>query len=334
MAEIIKTGNVDLLNGKVAVLGYGSQGHAHALNLHDSGVDVVVGLREGSASAAAAEEAGLTVTSVADAVKGAQLVAFLVPDGAQPQVWENEVKPNLEPGAALLFAHGFNVHYERIAPPEGHDVIMVAPKGPGHVVRRLYTEGYGTPAIFSVAQDASGEARELALAYGAALGAARAGLVETSFKEETETDLFGEQAVLCGGVTQLIQLAFETLVEAGYQPEVAYYECLHELKLITDLIWEGGIERMHYSISDTAEYGSHAIGPKVVDEHVRENMRGVLKNIQDGTFARDWVAEMDRGQPVLDEYRAKLAETQIEQVGARLRALNVREEAAEVHGVG
>jgi ketol-acid reductoisomerase len=334
MAEIIKTGNVDLLNGKVAVLGYGSQGHAHALNLHDSGVDVVVGLREGSASAAAAEEAGLTVTSVADAVKGAQLVAFLVPDGAQPAVWENEVKPNLEPGAALLFAHGFNVHYERIAPPEGHDVIMVAPKGPGHVVRRLYTEGYGTPAIFSVAQDASGEARELALAYGAALGAARAGLVETSFKEETETDLFGEQAVLCGGVTQLIQLAFETLVEAGYQPEVAYYECLHELKLITDLIWEGGIERMHYSISDTAEYGSHAIGPKVVDEHVRENMRGVLKNIQDGTFARDWVAEMDRGQPVLDEYRAKLAETQIEQVGARLRALNVREEAAEVHGVG
>jgi ketol-acid reductoisomerase len=334
MAEIIKTGNVDLLNGKVAVLGYGSQGHAHALNLHDSGVDVVVGLREGSASAAAAEEAGLTVTSVADAVKGAQLVAFLVPDGAQPQVWENEVKPNLEPGAALLFAHGFNVHYERIAPPEGHDVIMVAPKGPGHVVRRLYTEGYGTPAIFSVAQDASGEARELALAYGAALGAARAGLVETSFKEETETDLFGEQAVLCGGVTQLIQLGFETLVEAGYQPEVAYYECLHELKLITDLIWEGGIERMHYSISDTAEYGSHAIGPKVVDEHVRENMRGVLKNIQDGTFARDWVAEMDRGQPVLDEYRGKLAETQIEQVGARLRALNVREEAAEVHGVG
>jgi ketol-acid reductoisomerase len=334
MAEIIKAGNVDLLSGKVAVLGYGSQGHAHALNLHDSGVDVVVGLREGSASAAAAEEAGLTVASVADAVKGAQLVAFLVPDGAQPAVWENEVKPNLEPGAALLFAHGFNVHYDRIAPPEGHDVIMVAPKGPGHVVRRLYTEGYGTPAIFSVAQDASGEARELALAYGAALGAARAGLVETSFKEETETDLFGEQAVLCGGVTQLIQLAFETLVEAGYQPEVAYYECLHELKLITDLIWEGGIERMHYSISDTAEYGSHAIGPKVVDEHVRENMRSVLKNIQDGTFARDWVAEMDRGQPVLDEYRAKLAATQLEQVGARLRALNVREEAAEVHGVG
>jgi ketol-acid reductoisomerase len=334
MAEIIKAGNVDLLSGKVAVLGYGSQGHAHALNLHESGVDVVVGLRDGSASAAAAEEAGLTVASVADAVKGAQLVAFLVPDGAQPALYETEVAPNLEPGAALLFAHGFNVHYGRITPPEGHDVIMVAPKGPGHVVRRLYTEGYGTPAVVAVAQDASGNAKELALAYGAALGAARAGMVETSFSEETETDLFGEQTVLCGGVTQLIQLGFETLVEAGYQPEVAYYECLHELKLITDLIWEGGIERMHYSISDTAEYGSHAIGPKVVDEHVRENMRSVLKNIQDGTFARDWVAEMDRGQPVLDEYRAKLAETQIEQVGARLRALNVREEAAEVHGVG
>jgi ketol-acid reductoisomerase len=330
LAEIHKTGNLDLLSGKVAVLGYGSQGHAHALNLHESGVDVVVGLREGSPSAAAAEEAGLAVASFADAVRGAQLVAFLVPDGAQPELYENEVKPNLEPGAALLFAHGFNVHYDRIAPPEGHDVIMVAPKGPGHVVRRLYTEGYGTPAVVAVAQDASGEARELAFAYGAALGAARAGMVVTTFAEETETDLFGEQTVLCGGVTQLIQLGFETLVEAGYQPEVAYYECLHELKLITDLIWEGGIERMHYSISDTAEYGSHMVGPKVVDEHVRENMRNVLKAIQDGTFAREWVAEMDRGQPILDEKRQELAETQIEQVGTRLRALNVKEEKAGV----
>ena len=330
MAEIYKTGNLDLLNGKVAVLGYGSQGHAHALNLHESGVDVVVGLREGSPSAAAAEEAGLAVASFADAVRGAQLVAFLVPDGAQPELYENEVKPNLEPGAALLFAHGFNVHYDRIAPPEGHDVIMVAPKGPGHVVRRLYTEGYGTPAVVAVAQDASGEAQELAFAYGAALGAARAGMVVTTFAEETETDLFGEQTVLCGGVTQLIQLGFETLVEAGYQPEVAYYECLHELKLITDLIWEGGIERMHYSISDTAEYGSHMVGPKVVDEHVRENMRAVLKAIQDGTFAREWVAEMDRGQPILDEKRQELAATQIEQVGTRLRALNVKEETAGV----
>jgi ketol-acid reductoisomerase len=330
MAEIHKSGNVDLLDGKVAILGYGSQGHAHALNLHDSGVEVEVGLRPGSPSAAAAEEAGLTVRSVADAVRGAQLVAFLVPDGAQPTLWEDEVKPNLEPGAALLFAHGFNVHYGRVVPPEGHDVIMVAPKGPGHVVRRLYTEGYGTPAVVAVAQDASGSARELALAYGAALGAARAGMVETSFAEETETDLFGEQTVLCGGVTQLIQLGFETLVEAGYQPEVAYYECLHELKLITDLIWEGGIERMHYSISDTAEYGSHAVGPNVVDEHVRENMRTVLENIRNGAFAREWIAEMERGQPSLEEYRRKLAEKQIEQVGTRLRALNVKEETAGV----
>jgi len=334
MAEIIKSGNVDLLSGKVAILGYGSQGHAHALNLADSGVDVEVGLREGSKSWAAAEEAGLAVTTVPDAVKGAQLVVFLVPDGAQPGLWESEVEPNLEPGAALLFAHGFNVHYGRIEPPAGHDVIMVAPKGPGHVVRRLYTEGYGTPAVIAVAQNASGSARDLALAYGAALGAARAGMVETSFAEETETDLFGEQTVLCGGVTQLIQLGFETLVEAGYQPEVAYYECLHELKLIVDLIWEGGIERMHYSISDTAEYGSHMVGPKVVDEHVRENMRAVLAAIKDGSFAREWIAEMERGQPVLEEKRRELAEKQIEQVGARLRALNVRAEAAEVHGVG
>jgi len=334
MAEILKAGNADLLDGKVAVLGYGSQGHAHALNLSESGVDVVVGLREGSKSWAAAEEAGLAVKTVAEAVRGAQLVSFLVPDGDQPRLWEDEVAPNLDEGAALLFAHGFNVHYGRIAPPAGHDVIMVAPKGPGHVVRRLYTEGYGTPAVIAVAQDASGRARDLALAYGAALGAGRVGMVETSFAEETETDLFGEQTVLCGGVTQLIQLGFETLVEAGYQPEVAYYECLHELKLIVDLIWEGGIERMHYSISDTAEYGSHAVGPKVVDEHVRENMRQVLATIQDGSFAREWIAEMDRGQPILAQKRQELAATQLEQVGARLRALNLREETAEVHGVG
>ena len=336
MAEIVTSGNTDLVSGKVAVLGYGSQGHAHALNLADSGVEVEVGLRPESASWAAAEEAGLTVKTVAEAVKGAQLVAFLVPDGAQPALYENDVEPNLAEGAALLFAHGFNVHYGRIAPPPGHDVIMVAPKGPGHIVRRLYEEGYGTPAVVAVAQDASGRARDLAFAYGAAIGAGRVGMVETTFAEETETDLFGEQAVLCGGVTQLIQQGFETLVEAGYQPEVAYYECLHELKLIVDLIWEGGIERMHYSISDTAEYGSHAVGPKIVDEHVRENMRAALADIQSGAFAREWVAEMDRGQPSLEEYRAKLAETQIEQVGKRLRALQNREvqEVPEAHGVG
>jgi ketol-acid reductoisomerase len=333
MAEIVKTGNVELLSGKVAVLGFGSQGHAHALNLADSGIEVEVGLRTDSASRAAAEDAGLPVRTPAEAVRGAQLVAFLVPDGVQPALYLEEVAPNLEPGAALLFAHGFNVHYERIVPPAGHDVIMVAPKGPGHIVRRLYEEGYGTPAVIAVAQDASGHARELAFAYGAAIGAARAGMVETTFAEETETDLFGEQSVLCGGVTQLIRLGFETLVEAGYQPEVAYYECLHELKLIVDLIWEGGLERMHYSISDTAEYGSHAVGPKVVDDNVRENMRAVLASIRDGSFAREWIAEMDRGQPSLDEYRRRLGETQIELVGRRLRALNQRE-VAEVHGVG
>ena len=332
MAEIIKAGDIGLLSGKVAVLGFGSQGHAHALNLSDSGVEVEVGLRPDSSSRAAAEDAGLSVKTPAEAVRGAQLVAFLVTDGAQPEVYR-EVAPNLEPGAALLFAHGFNVHYGRIEPPAGHDVIMVAPKGPGHIVRRLYEEGYGTPAVVAVAQDASGNARDLALAYGAAIGAGRVGMVETTFKEETETDLFGEQSVLCGGVTQLIQLAFETLVEAGYQPEVAYYECLHELKLIVDLIWEGGIERMHYSISDTAEYGSHSVGPRVVDEHVRENMRGVLGRIQDGSFAKEWIEEMDRGQPSLEEYRRQLAGTLIEQVGQRLRALNERK-VVEVHGVG
>ncbi len=331
MAEIVKAGNVGLLSGKVAVLGYGSQGHAHALNLSDSGIEVEVGLRDGSPSWAAADEAGLSVKTVAEAVRDAQLVALLVPDGAQPSLYRDEVGPNLASGAALLFAHGFNVHYGRIEPPADHDVVMVAPKGPGHIVRRFYEEGYGTPAVVAVAQDASGHARELAFAYGAGIGAARAGMVETTFAEETETDLFGEQAVLCGGVTQLIRLGFETLVEAGYQPEVAYYECLHELKLIVDLIWEGGIERMHYSISDTAEYGSHAVGPRIVDEHVRDNMRSALTSIRDGSFAREWIAEMDRGQPVLEKYRSALAATLLEQVGARLRALNERE-VAEVHG--
>jgi len=333
MVEVIKTGDVGLLTGKVAVLGYGSQGHAHALNLADSGVDVMVGLREGSSSWAAAEEAGLKVGTVPEAVRGAQIVAFLLPDGPQAQVYADEVAPNLSPGAALLFAHGFSIHYGRIAPPEGHDVIMVAPKGPGHILRRVFEDGYGIPALIAVQQDASGQARELALAYAAGIGSARVGIIETTFKDETETDLFGEQSVLCGGLTQLIQLGFETLVEAGYAPELAYYECLHEVKLIVDLIYEGGIERMHYSISDTAEYGSHAVGPRVVDAHVRDNMRNVLKAIQDGSFAREWIAEMDRGAPALAEARAKLAETEIEQVGKRLRALG-RREVPEAHGVG
>jgi ketol-acid reductoisomerase len=333
MVEVIKTGDVGLLTGKVAILGYGSQGHAHALNLADSGVDVMVGLREGSSSWAAAEEAGLKVGTVPEAVKDAQIVAFLLPDGPQAQVYTEEVAPNLAPGAALLFAHGFSIHYGRIAPPAGHDVIMVAPKGPGHILRRVFEDGYGIPALIAVQQDASGQARELALGYAAGIGSARVGIIETTFKDETETDLFGEQSVLCGGLTQLIQLGFETLVEAGYAPELAYYECLHEVKLIVDLIYEGGIERMHYSISDTAEYGSHVVGPRVVDAHVRDNMRKVLKAIQDGSFAKEWIAEMDRGAPTLAEARAKLAETEIEQVGKRLRALG-RREVPEAHGVG
>jgi ketol-acid reductoisomerase len=333
MAEVIKTGDVGLLTGKVAVLGYGSQGHAHALNLADSGVDVMVGLREGSSSWSEVEEAGLKVGTVPEAVRDAQIVAFMLPDGPQAQVYRDEVAPNLAPGAALLFAHGFSIHYGRIEPPPGHDVIMVAPKGPGHILRRIFEEGYGIPALIAVAQDASGNARELALAYAAGIGSARVGIIETTFKDETETDLFGEQSVLCGGLTQLIQLGFETLVEAGYPAELAYYECLHEVKLIVDLVYEGGIERMHYSISDTAEYGSHAVGPRVVDEHVRENMRKVLAAIQDGSFAREWIAEMDRGAPTLAEARARLAETEIEQVGKRLRALGERQ-VQGAHGVG
>jgi ketol-acid reductoisomerase len=329
MATVHRESDLGLLSGKVAVIGYGSQGHAHALNLRDSGVDVEVGLRTGSPSWTKAEEDGLTVRTVAEAVAGAQLVAILLPDQVQPQVWRDEIEPNLAPGAAVLFAHGFNVHYGRIAAAPGHDVIMVAPKGPGHIVRRIFEQGYGTPALVAVAQDASGRGLELALSYGTAIGAGRAGMIETTFLEETETDLFGEQAVLCGGVTELIRLGFETLVEAGYQPEIAYYECLHELKLIVDLIYEGGLAGMRYSISDTAEYGDLTRGPRVVDEHVRENMRRVLADIREGGFARDWIEEMEAGEPHLDELRAQAAGERIETVGAELRALMHREAPAK-----
>jgi ketol-acid reductoisomerase len=321
MATIHNEGNLDLLRGKVAVLGYGSQGHAHALNLRDSGIEVEVGLREGSSSWEPAEAAGLSVRTVPEAVAGARLVSVLLPDQAQPAVYAEQVEPRLEPGAALLFAHGFNVHFGRIAPPAGHDVIMVAPKGPGHIVRRLYTEGYGTPAIVAVAQDASGGAFELALAYGAGIGADRAGMIETTFKEETETDLFGEQAVLCGGTAELVRAGFEILVEAGYQPEVAYYECLHELKLIVDLIYEGGLAHMRWSVSDTAEFGDYTRGRRVIDEHVREQMRAILREVQDGTFAREWIADMDAGERRLEELREEAARAPIEQVGRELRAL-------------
>jgi ketol-acid reductoisomerase len=334
VATIYNGGNVDLLSGKVAILGFGSQGHAHALNLHESGVEVMVGLRPGSASRDTAEAAGLAVGTVAEAVKGAQVVAFLLPDQVQKRVYEEDVAANLADDAALVFAHGFNVHYGRIQAPTGHDVLMVAPKGPGHVVRRLFTEGLGTPAVIAVAQDASGQALELALAYGTALGAGRAGMIETTFAEETETDLFGEQAVLCGGTAELIRAGFETLVEAGYQPEVAYYECLHELKLIVDLIWEGGLSHMRWSISDTAEYGDFTRGDRVIDDHVRAKMREVLGEIQDGTFAREWIAEMDSGEHKLDELRAAARERQIEQVGSELRSLMTRKQPAGEPSVG
>jgi ketol-acid reductoisomerase len=327
MATVYREGNTDLLSGKVAVIGFGSQGHAHALNLRDSGITVEVGLRPDSSSRAKAEAEGLKVGTPAEVVRGAQLISILLPDQNQPQVYEGEIAPNMQPDAAILFAHGFNVHFGRIQPPAGHDVIMVAPKGPGHIVRRIFTEGYGTPALFAVAQDASGKARELAMAYGAAIGAGRAGMLETTFAEETETDLFGEQSVLCGGVTELIRAGFETLVEAGYQPEVAYYECLHELKLIVDLIYEGGLSGMRYSISDTAEYGDLTRGPQIIDDHVRENMRKVLSDIREGVFANEWIEQMGKGEPRLKELRSQAADQQIEQVGKELRGLMVREEA-------
>jgi ketol-acid reductoisomerase len=332
MAKIHNEGRTDLLSGKVAVIGYGAQGHAHALNLRDSGVEVVVGLREGSSNWAVAEEAGLQVATMPEAVRGAQLVAMLLPDQVQPEVYERDVAPNLAADAALLFAHGFNILYKRIEPAPGHDVIMVAPKGPGNIVRRLYEQGLGTPAILAVEQDASGRALELALAYGAGIGSGRAGMIETTFKEETETDLFGEQAVLCGGTSALVRAGFETLVEAGYQPEIAYYECLHELKMIVDLIWEGGLAHMRHVISDTAEFGDLSRGPVVVDEHVRQSMKKLLDEIQDGTFAREWIADMGNGEAKLRALRAEAAEASIEEVGRELRAL-MHKEGQEAHGV-
>ncbi len=336
MATIHRGGNVDLLAGKVAVIGYGSQGHAHALNLRDSGVEVEVGLRAGSPSADAAEDAGLAVGTVGDATRGAQVVAILVPDHVQKGVYEQEVEPNLEPDAELLFADGLNVHFGRIVPAAGHDVVMVAPKAPGHRVRELYESGAGTPGLVAVHQDSSGQALELALAYGTAIGCGRVGLLETTFGEETESDLFGEQAVLCGGVTALVKAGFETLVEAGYQPEIAYYECLNELKLIVDLIYEGGFEYMRYSISDVAEYGDLTRGPRVVDERVKETMRTLLDEIRSGAFARELFADDEAGRPRFEELRRQNAGGQLEQVGSELRALAGKEGllGADVHGVG
>jgi ketol-acid reductoisomerase len=333
MATVYRDGNLDLLSGRVAVLGYGSQGHAHALNLRDSGVDVEVGLREGSPSWAAAEEAGLTVRTIPEAVRGAQLVAVLLPDHVQKGVYEHDVAPNLPPDAAVLFAHGFNVHFGEIRPEPGHDVIMVAPKGPGHRVRQLFEAGAGTPGLVAVAQDASGGAFDLALSYGAAIGCGRAGMLETTFAEETESDLFGEQAVLCGGVCALMQAGFETLVDAGYQPEIAYYECINELKLIVDLIYEGGFTHMRDSISDVAEYGDLTRGPVVVDEHVRTTMKRLLEDVRNGSFARELIAEEENGRPRLTALRRMAARHPVESVGAELRELAGREGllGAEAH---
>lgn len=314
--------DLKVLSGKkVAILGYGSQGHAHALNLKESGISVVVGLRKSSKSWKKAEEAGLEVKETAAAAADADIIMVLLPDQNQAAVYASDIQPNLKAGNALVFAHGFNIHFNQIVPPADVDVFLVAPKGPGHLVRRVYQDGKGVPCLFAVHQDASGNARETALAYAKAVGGTRAGVIETTFEEETETDLFGEQAVLCGGVTELIKYGFETLVEAGYKPEVAYFECLHELKLIVDLFYEGGIAGMYYSVSETAEYGGMTVGPKVVDASTKVRMKEALKNIQTGNFAKEFILENQANQPVLNALRREHDRHQIEIVGAQLRPM-------------
>lgn len=312
--------DLSIIQGKkVTIIGYGSQGHAHANNLKDSGVDVTVGLRPGSASAKKAENAGLKVAAIDEAVKGADVVMVLAPDEHQAQLYRELIEPNIKQGAALAFAHGFNIHFEQIVPRADLDVIMIAPKGPGHLVRSTYTQGGGVPSLIAVYQDASGQAKDLALSYASANGGGRAGIIETSFREETETDLFGEQAVLCGGLTALVQAGFETLVEAGYAPEMAYFECLHELKLIVDLMYEGGIANMRYSISNTAEYGDFTRGPRVITEQTKQEMARILKEIQTGEFAREFILENQAGAAKLKAMRRLGREHQIEVVGERLR---------------
>jgi len=306
---------------KVAILGFGSQGHAHALNLKDSGHDVRVGLRQSSKSWAKAEAAGLRVLPTAEAAAEADVVMVLLPDTSQAKVYETDVAPNLKDGDMLMFAHGFNIHFGTISPPAGIDVTMIAPKGPGHLVRRTYEQGIGTPALVAVHQDATGKALARALAYADGIGVARAGVIETSFKEETETDLFGEQVVLCGGTTALVKSSFDTLVAAGYQPEIAYFECLHELKLIVDLMYEGGMSWMRYSISDTAEYGDYTRGPRVVSDETREEMGRILNEIQSGQFAKEWIAEADGGFPTFLRLRREARTSQLEDVGRGLRRM-------------
>lgn len=314
--------NLDNLSGKtVAVIGYGSQGHAHSLNLKDSGVNVVVGLRRDSSSWTEAENAGLQVFETAEAAKRGDIIMILIPDQHQKKVYKSSIEPYLEEGNALAFAHGFNIHFDQIVPPENVDVFMVAPKGPGHLVRRVFTEGSGVPCLFTVYKDYTGNASDIALAYAKGVGGTRAGVLETTFKEETETDLFGEQAVLCGGASQLVKAGFETLVEAGYQPEIAYFECLHELKLIVDLMYEGGIERMYYSVSDTAEYGGLSRGQRVVDENTKKRMKQILKEVQSGRFADEWITENENGLPNLSRQRSELGAHEIEKVGKQLRSM-------------
>jgi ketol-acid reductoisomerase len=317
-----KDGNLDYLNGRtVAIIGYGSQGHAHALNLRDSGVDVVVGLYTGSKSWAKAEAAGLKVATTADAAKMADVVMILVADHIQADLYNESIAPHMTPGKTLMFAHGFNIHFQQIAPPPGVDVSMVAPKAPGHRVRELYTEGVGVPALVAVHQNATGQALERALAYALALGCLKAGVIETNFREETESDLFGEQAVLCGGASELIRAGFETLVAAGYAPEIAYFECLHELKLIVDLIQEGGLGYMLYSVSDTAEYGDYTRGPRVVNEQTRAEMKKILAEIQSGEFARQWIAENKSGRHNFLKMREEARNQPVEKVGRELREM-------------
>jgi ketol-acid reductoisomerase len=317
-----KDADLSLIQGKqVAILGYGSQGHAHANNLHESGVKVCVGLRQGSASADKAKSAGIDVKSIADAVASADVVMVLAPDEHQAALYRDLIEPNIKQGATLAFAHGFNIHFRQIEPREDLDVIMIAPKGPGHLVRSTYTQGGGVPSLIAVHQNASGQAKELALSYASANGGGRAGVIETTFKEETETDLFGEQTVLCGGITALIQAGFETLVEAGYAPEMAYFECLHETKLIVDLIYEGGIANMRYSISNTAEYGDFTRGPRIINEESKKAMKEILAEIQSGEFAKEFILENQSGAPVMKAMRRMSQEHEIEVIGAKLRSM-------------
>jgi ketol-acid reductoisomerase len=317
-----KDADLELIRGKkVAVVGYGSQGHAHALNLKDSGVTVRVGLAEGSRSKAKAEAAGLPVSSVAEAAAWADVIMMLAPDTKQPKIYAESVAPHLTAGKMLMFGHGFNIRFNTITPPANVDVTMIAPKAPGHRVREVYVEGGGTPALLAVHQDASGHAKALALSYGKALGVARAGVIETTFAEETETDLFGEQAVLCGGVSALVKAGFETLVKAGYQPEIAYFECMHELKLIVDLMYRGGLNYMRYSVSDTAEHGDYTGGPRIITEETMGEMKRMLSEIQDGSYARKWIAENEAGRPWFNERRRQEQDQTIEQVGAELRRM-------------